>query len=221
MAPLTGSIAKLAFGGKMAGGDEWSISMIMAATTNDPAMLATADGFKAPLTDWFGREDSHIHPRATLEYVKFNLISRTTGKYTEDGVARNSVFSPVVLAPAGALDVPNQLTSVITTHSVLARGRGSKGRFYPPSTCMAGGGPSMLSTDGRLYAANAKDMADSAQELLSEINAVTAVFTLVVFSRIANQAHPIERVSVGRVVDTQRRRRSSLAEDRQFATANV
>jgi len=72
-------------------------------------------------------------------------------------------------------------------------------------------------------------MADSNQELLSELNAVArGAFPAgplaplaCVFSAVGNLAFNVERVSVGKVADTQRRRRSSIPEDRIFALAAV
>lgn len=186
----------------------------------EPALLTSADGFKAPLSDWFIRAASFIQLGAKLEYVKFNLIDKATGHYTNQGETIESLFSPLVVHDGG-VQIPNQLTQAITLHSDVSRGRGSKGRFYPPSSFMSTGGTTNIGADGRISAANAKATADSAQELISELNAAASSFNAVVWSQLAQQARAVEKVSVGRVVDTQRRRRSSLDEDRQFATADV
>lgn len=221
MTALPGPIARLNFGGSLAGPDEWSCSMVLAGTTSSPALLTSADGFMAPLTDWFGRVESRIARGATLEYVKFNLINKSDGKYTNQGQTLESIFTPAVQSPQANAYTLNQGTQCITLHTELARGRASKGRFYPPTGTVNVSGLSYLIADGRMDTAPTQQMADSAQELLSEINAAGSSFKVVVWSQLAQIAEPVERVSVGRVVDTQRRRRNSLDEDRKFAAANV
>lgn len=221
MPALIGPIAKLAWGGSMAGGDEWSCSVMLAGMSADPTVPENADGFKLPLSDWFLRDSTHIATSTTLDYVKFNLIDKATGRYSNPSESFTSLYTPPFGWPHDAVfAVPNQLTQCVTIHSDLSRGRGSKGRFYPP-TNMRGSTTNAFGTDGRnsVYATQA--MADSAQELLSEINSAAEGFRVCVWSQAGQGARAVDRVSVGRVIDTQRRRRNSLDEGRLFAAAGV
>lgn len=217
MAVLTGPIFKLAFGGAMPGGDEWSCSLILAGEVPTPTMEAAAVDYKVPVSAWFSRSDTSINMGCSLEYVKFNQINKSDGKYTDTTGSDTAIISPAILPTSGSDKVPNQLTQAITIHSEISRGRGSKGRFYPPTTCFSGT-TSGIGTDGRMSASWTKMMADSAAELINDINALAVNLSVVVWSQVGQAAHGVETVSCGRVVDTQRRRRSSLIEDRQFAT---
>lgn len=220
MAVLTGPIFKLVFGGTMPGLDEWSCSMILAGEVANPSLVATAVDYKPAFTAWWGRASSSIAPGATLEYVKFNQINKSDGKYTSSGTSDTALYAPALIGNPTSFKLPNQCTQAVTLHSELSRGRGSKGRFYPPTTTFDGTSQT-LGTDGRVGAVWSKGEADSAATLLNAINAIAVNLSVVVWSQIGQAAHGVEKVSVGRVVDTQRRRRSSLDEDRQFATATI
>lgn len=202
----------------MPGLDEWSCSLILAGEVASPTLEADAAEFKVPIKAWFDRTASAINSGVTLEYVKFNQINKSDGKYTSTSASDTFILSPVSTSPlAQAARVPNQNTQAITLHSDLARGRGSKGRFYPPTTSH-NGSTMKMDADGRMDLVFTKALADSAEQLLNDINALAVNLSVVVWSQVGQSAHGVEKVSCGRVVDTQRRRRNSLEEDRQFAT---
>lgn len=221
MAVLTGPIFKLAFGGSMAGGDEWSCSLILAGEVATPSMEGSAEEYKVPILAWFLRATSSTQHGATLEYVKFNQINKSDGKYTSAGMSDTYVLSPAGVSTAAATGaVPNQNTQAVTLHSELSRGRGSKGRFYPPNSSNQNG-TTWIGADGRADATFTLSLATSAATMLNAINAIAVNLSVVVWSQVGQSAHGVDRVSVGRVVDTQRRRRNSLDEDRQFAVAAI
>lgn len=217
---VTGDLARLNFGGRMSGGEEWSCSIMFAAVAESTPIVATADGFKPALSTWFAAPNSWMHKGAELDYVKFNRINRVTGKYVSTGTSVESVFSPSVVTSGTGVYTPNQLTQVITLHSDLTRGRASKGRFYPPNSAM-NDSMNITATDGRMSTGKTMDMATTSEDLLIALKAAGEGYVPVVWSHLAQVAHAVERVSVGRVVDTQRRRRSSLAEDRQYGALGV
>ncbi len=217
MTAAVGKLVKVVWGGKFYT-DEWACSVHMAAIDAGSPVNFNVDDLKPALLDWFTRVNSYTSSKATLEFVKANEVDKVTGRYVDGSNPRTALFPPGVVGSSSAGAQPSQLSTCITMHTDLVRGRASHGRFYPP-----GGFPG-LGVDGRMPANFVKDMADSAQELLSELNAVTGfagAWRVVVWSQIGQTAQTAERVSVGRVVDTQRRRRSSLDEDPQFATANI
>jgi hypothetical protein len=184
-----------------------------------PGDLNPADYLTA-LSDWFKRPASMIQPTATLDFIKANRLDKLTQRYLNGGASFTHTLAPAVLSAGLGENIPSQLTSAITLHTDLARGRMSKGRIFPPSTFNTGGG-STIGTNGIMTSAAAQGMADSAQELLAEINSVSQTWTVVVWSQAAQGAHGVDRVSCGRVVDTQRRRRNQLDESRVFAASNV
>lgn len=221
MSILTGELHKLVFGGKLAGTESWACSIHMATqgveTEPDaPALIL----MMPPIMDWFQRVDSRINTLASLDFAKLNRVDKVTGHYADP--TDSVTFFPVpVGVPSGmGTTAPPQLTAALTWHSDIIRGHASKGRIYPPTTLVINTA-SQIDSTGRLAAANALQIANSAQELLSELNNATTNLTCVVWSQVAQVARAIEKVSCGRVIDTQRRRRANLLEEREFATANV
>lgn len=117
------------------------------------------------------------------------------------------------IAGTGANPHPGQTAIVCSLRSTFPGGRG-RGRFYWPAT-----GQAMDSATLRLSAGNVTSILSGFDTYLTAIEAaVTASVSdshLVVWSRTANAVHAITRVMVGDVLDTQRRRRDSLAETYQ------
>lgn len=109
---------------------------------------------------------------------------------------------------------PPQCSVAVTTLTERTRGRASRGRMYLP------GNNSTIGDDGRITVAAASNIAVRTAAFLDEVTDLMGV-PAAVFSDVGTGAmNPIVAVSVGRVVDTQRRRRRSLEEDRQRAEIN-
>lgn len=221
MGILTGNLHKVVFGGKLTVNEQWACSLHMATqgveTSEDGGNVLA---FDPVVKDWFERAASHLNKAATLEYVKCNQIDRVTGLYVNQSETFVGFYNPILVpSPLGSNDPP-QNSIALTWHTDLNRGRASKGRIYPPSSTGYGSG-TWMGPDGLLAGSQAQECADSAQEFLAEMNNATVNLTAVVWSRIAQQARAIERVSCGRAVDTQQRRRKSLDESRVFAIAAV
>lgn len=221
MGILTGNLHKLVFGGILAGEETWACSIYMATQGAE----VSEDGgnvlaFEQPIKDWFLRIPSGINQVARLDYLKCNQVNKADGKYVNQAETFQGFYEPPVAADGGMLVAPPQISTALTWHTDKARGRNSKGRIYPPSTHGQGLG-TWMGPDGLLNQNYALGMADSAQELLAELNNATTNLTAVVWSQIAQEARAIERVSCGRTVDTQLRRRRNLPEARVFATAAV
>lgn len=157
----------------------------------------------------------------------------TDGKYDPDDPDSASYFP----SPTGGAGTPlaasaPQLTTAVTLLTAKPRGLASKGRIYPPpSTLWA------LGTDGRISTSVADQLAASIKRLINDINALTLVTNVAVFSRgkgvptynsaknrieysypNAGAVENVTGVGVGRVIDTQRRRRRQLADARQEVT---
>lgn len=152
----------------------------------------------------------------------------TDGQYP-DGQASYSHF---YLPPIAGLGTPPagqtpQSTVAVTLTTAVPRGLASKGRiFLPPSQRYQ-----PATADGLLSTADATSIRQSIIVLINAINANTEVGNVQVFSRGKGEAsynavkkrveytypntgavNNVTGVRVGRVVDTQRRRRRSLAE---------
>ena len=162
----------------------------------------------------------------TLDEVKVAQVD-VDGNYKTDVPSASHLFTTPVVGSqnpnAGQLP---QGTVVATLTTALPRGLASKGRiFLPPS------GEYIPGTDGRIASGSADHLRDSVLRLIRSINASSLVGNVTVFSRGRGvptynaTKHRVEYtypnpgaknivtgVRVGRVVDTQRRRRRSLSE---------
>lgn len=176
---------------------------------HSPADLPDNPALYLPaLSTWFQDSNTNINAGARLDYIKFNEINTLTGKYANQVAAFEHVLAPPLAGPGAS--VPGQLTLAVTLTTGLTRGRGHAGRFYPPS----GHGSSVPSTDGRVSIGAAQSHGITAKALINSINAINAG-KVVVLSVLDQKVVEVTGVAVGRVVDTQRRRRSSLPEDYQ------
>lgn len=102
---------------------------------------------------------------------------------------------------------PAQVCVVVSTTTDRTRGYASSGRFYMPSSSM------VVAEDGSIPAATQLAWATAAADLVQELNAAMGA-PATVFSKFAQGAsRTITGVRVGRIPDTQRRRRASLAEE--------
>ena len=221
MPVLTGPLAKLVWGGNLTDKETWACSLHLAGGEGeflDDGLLL--DSYVLPLKDWFERSDSNINQIATLDFVKFNEVDKVTGRYSDAGASNTFFVVPPHEGNASTQPGPPQLTAAVTLQTDKVRGRASKGRFYPPIGVQLAT-TTIMGLDGLLTTAKALAMANSAQELLSEINAVSAVMNVCVWSQIGQEARAVETVSVGRAVDTQIRRRKGMVDSRVAATAAV
>jgi len=139
----------------------------------------------------------------------------TNGKALFQGSA--TLATPAV--GNGSITLPNQCSMVMSLRTNRA-GRAYRGRMYLPTLNVGGG----LGADGRLTANIASDLADQFVIFLNAANNVVAGTTpiqAVVSSGVGLGANTaITQLSVGRVIDTQRRRRSNLEEAPYTLTVN-
>ena len=173
---------------------------------------ATLDAVAADVGPWFANGHGYggfgFSSIISLRTIKLNRIG-TDGRYVDAVAMEKDMGSQV--GQSAALHPP-QNALVVTLGTALERGRGSKGRMYLPSNQHMG-----ISNDGRIPAASALAAAEAAKVLVDSIN---DTYTLIGRVGVASNAgagrfEHVTRLSVGRVVDTMRSRRTSLVEDRQ------
>lgn len=150
-----------------------------------------------------------------------------SGKYPPTEASASHFFVPAVAGanpPLAGQIAQGSLVATLTTS--LPRGLASKGRvFLPPSARYN------TTTSGLISTADATAIADSVRILITALNANPQVGNVQVFSRGKRQRGPdlpngkrtytypnpgaafnVTGVRVGRVIDTQRRRRRALVE---------
>lgn len=127
----------------------------------------------------------------------------TDGKYGDDGEARE-YFLPSPLDGSGSGGYP-QIALCLSLRTSRARGYASNGRMYIPSTYPVGG-------DGFISETTAGNSAVSAAAFIGEINGIGLGDVSVMSNVGAGRIEAVTAVRVGRVMDTQRRRRNQLPE---------
>lgn len=209
----------LQWGGRMADSqEEWSNSLRLAANTEDANALHSiavdqVDEIAGEVATYVADGQGPYGSVAHLDYVKLNPIG-PDGRYSSpnDTVAYTggALTDVTGQGPLG----PFQLSAVMTLTTPAARGRGHIGRFYVP---VKGG----LSFDlmGRVSQSVVDQWALSTATFLNAVNDNpgfdTAAVHAAVFSKLGNPGPywDVTGVKVGRVMDTQRRRRESLSEE--------
>lgn len=202
---LDGVLHKLVFGGKLAQTESWSCSLHFIT----PTIPATnPQNFGAAVSAWFTRMDSNIADWANLEYLKINAVDPVTGDYLSQ-TESNTYFW--VTPPVGqAPKVVPHATLVCSWVTGVVRGPASKGRMYPPS-----GGLWAIGADGRTTTAAALAQSASHAQLITDLNG-SAGGECYIWSQVHQVQQEIIGARVGRVYDTQQRRRKNLIEDYQY-----
>ena len=199
-----------AFGGELngSGGDAeiWQCGIrgipgVADSYSDLPAMLTAITG---RLKTWFALPASRMSSSSTLNWVKLNEIG-PDGKYVNP-VTNISDFSGV--AGGVASTVPEILTLCISWTTGLSRGYAHRGRIYPPAALNSG--PSMYAVDNE-----DGQLVDAGKALLTAVagdgtSAYRGIEPRVVSSHGA--INIITGVTVGNVLDVQRRRKNALVE---------
>jgi hypothetical protein len=205
--PFSSAHLYLQWGGVLPGGDDWSCGLRIAPTGGtaiaySDAMLTACAAAVAAF-----HANGELSPRALLQFTKLNVIG-TDGRYTEE-VTHEHVHANV---GGGGLDTrtpPNQVALAISLTTGVSRGPAHRGRFYMPLPAIQVASDGLIPTDARDVVVIA------AQGFLASLNAAQpAGQSVAVMSRkLGSAAHrPVTGIQVGRVLDTQRRRRNKLAE---------
>ena len=148
-----------------------------------------------------------IDNSAILTLLKFNEIG-PDGRYVDQAETIQFEYDPPVAGIASGNPAP-QVALAVSLMTARVRGRAHTGRFYLPVPTAP------LEGDGLLSAANALEYADAATALCDDLNAIWAGSWVV---GVASDVGPgrfeaATYIRVGRVYDTIRSRRRSLAEN--------
>jgi len=198
------------WGGKLPGGEEWSCGFRMLNTgahnqADGPNLLI---GIGAALAAYHARPQTQISDNAKLSFVKVNSIE-LDGHYTLE-TTNEATYADIAGGGTGN-NVPNQMAWAVSLTTGFSRGTAHRGRFYLPL-------PVALPEDnGVISEAEADVLRISTQTMRTDVNAVLAGYGMAVMSRkVPTPGHrAVTGIEVGRVLDTQRRRRRSLVENYQ------
>lgn len=213
------------WGGKLNGPESWTCSLRLArpgggvgsaVPTQDDLLSWLNGSLKDAVSAYHSRADTYIHPSAKLSFVKANRVG-TDGRYLDQST--NEYLYPDIAGGGYATEIhPNQCTIAVSLTTGYTRGAAHRGRFYLPAPATP-----IEATTGLMPASVATSLAGSTKTFLEAVADVPGLdtplsLTPCVMSQRSGGAHrPITGVEVGRVVDTQRRRRKSIPE-RYYAT---
>lgn len=184
------------------------------------SLLASIGGYVAAwwaLTPASATKGLGISSSAKLTSVKLNRIN-TAGHYQDAGT-KEHVLSPSIAGPSGGL-IPPQLSVVGTLRGVNERAHAGKGRMYLPITAAMITG---MASDGRLTTTSALEHANGVASLVSGLIDLYISAGVTAVPGIASKAgagafQGVNKISVGRVIDTMRSRRNKLVEAPVHAT---
>lgn len=196
------------WGGKLPGNEQWSCGVRMqnkggGGLADRAALLpAVSAAILAMHTD----PNVQIAGPAKLSFVKANMIS-TSGDYVED-VSGEIVHADVAGGGGAAQKYPNQVALAVSLTTGFTRGPAHRGRFYLPLP------NETLDTVGVITAGALGPTETALEAWLTAMNAAHAYWEVAVFSRKAGAPakRKVTGIEIGRVLDTQRRRRRSLLE---------
>lgn len=204
---VTGTLSRLVWGGTLFDTEQWACSLHF----NGPGHNGLSAQFVPRITAWQTlMSQSGATPAwssaSRLTFVKWNAINPITGKYSSGGSSDTTDVTGNIRGAGGP--VPGQLALAVSLTTDLRRGRGHTGRFYMPA------GQALLNVDGsgQMDPGQVAALASDAEDFLSDLKTIVGN-ELVVFSKIGQIAQPVTGCRIGSVLDTQRRRRSSLVEE--------
>jgi len=215
----------LAWGGTLPGGEIFTNTLRMRDVNpiGFPDQVAIdgwlQGGFKDALATYWNAVKSLMGPNTKLVWMKANAVG-TDGKYLESTTNLYTWGAPI----AGTLanDSATQLAVAVSTTTAAARGRAHKGRWFLPI------GPLNLDgVAGTFAAATSTTIANASAAFCTSLNGTASVLGVqqlrcAVMSNIGAGTHQdITGVKVGRVIDTQRRRRNKLVELGQTAAVDI
>jgi hypothetical protein len=211
----------LTWGGELPGKETWTCSLRCAPTSIVPGAVNISDGdldglmasYVPAVKAFHARASTKIFTYASLLWVKAAAIDQN-GKYKVGQVSVKEEQFAAVNGGGTSPGVPNQVALAVSLTTALPRGYGHAGRFYLPM-------PTTVpdASDGLITTGDADSVRGSVKTFLESIADVPGIDTdispePVVMSRHGSgSTHKITGCKIGRVLDTQRRRRRSLPEN--------
>lgn len=220
---------RLTFGGKFFVSETWSCGLRITGKRPDldpiggtvptpvPPMsdlrtfcVGNLDDVVTKVKAYWAAMAAFTNAQASLDWVKFNPVDEH-GKQDPEQDTIVSSFTPI----AGGSGTPQfpQVALAISLTTGLQRGHAHTGRFYLPL-----GGSISVDANGHISTGAAQGAADPTAVFLTSLNDWSGIDPLwqpnvsIMSSLGAGTRRHVTGVRVGRTIDTQRRRRSSIPE---------
>ena len=207
---FTQSHGYLTWGGPSCNGAESWTSGLRFGNPVEPGTTDLEDVFNL-IYGWLTDSPIGMSQVFRLGWVKLAAIG-TDGRYPEGSEA--VLYETAPLAGSTTAKHPPQVSLAVTLETGFTRGRAARGRLFLPTTGQDVG------NDGLITAGAAEGVATRTAQFIDDVTDLMAAPALVMSDVGAGTTRPVEAVSVGRVFDTQRRRRRSLQENRFEALVN-
>lgn len=194
------------------GGETWQFgvncSFGAGGEPTNAGLQTLADALAVPTQTFIQSSETLVSSNAHLTSVKCALID-VTGHYPAASAPGIHAYVPPIAGSGPANAIP-QATIAVTLLTDIPRGRASSGRFYLPPTSPG------IQSDGRITVAVRDALAGRAKDWLNAVRGNILVGEILVMSGLGTgTTGVVDRIGVGRVVDTMRSRRRSLPELRQ------
>ena len=200
MPAIAGHLFRLSYGGPIFTTETWSNTLHFDSPGVDqpdtPAMIAALQ-----------KLNGLTQASSSISWWKYNELVPLTGKYLDPTSNTHDVNPALVGAQA---TVPAQLALCVTMGTAVTRGGAHGGRIYLPYAPVVAGDTGLIPVADQLV------LRENSRLFLKALIA-TKTHRLVIWSHAKQTSNAVTRVSVGRVVDTQRRRRKSLKEGHNYA----
>jgi hypothetical protein len=210
------------WGGTLPGGEIWS-NMLRggSAGTGASAPVPTHDEMiswlqgelKDEIAAWHSRPSTQTSSSVKLTFAKANVVDQD-GHYVEQTTNEYVYPTPIAGGSAAAFH-PTQVAWCLSLTTGLSRGLAHRGRFYLPCPAV-----DVDRSNGLVSAADAQLVANSLKtfiEAVADTPGLDAInpFKVLVMSKggTGGATHVVTGVEVGRVLDTQVRRRNALHEN--------
>lgn len=194
--------------GKLPGNEQFSWGFRMANTAGSGFVYSASmhTAITAAVNVYHSSANTYLSPRALLSAVKMNLVN-VDGRYAEP-LTHEQVLADIPGGGNVGQTPANQICHAVSLTTGFSRGPAHRGRFYLPLPSNG------IDDTGRVSVSSCGQVSDATDALLTAVNAADASWKMAVFSRKSGAAahRLVTGNQVGRVYDTQRRRRRGLAE---------
>lgn len=196
------------WGGTLPGNEVWSCGLRFASVggftpVHDEPMLTAV---KNAVQTYHTAANTKVSSRALLTFCKLNVIG-TDGHYVGEDT-HEFVYTPVGGGGSDTTTPANQVAWAVSLTTGVERGPAHRGRFYLPLPVV------MPQSSGLLDTTLCTNLVTQTNTFLAALNAAHASAAVAVFSRKSGAAahRNVTGCQVGKVLDTQRRRRNKLVE---------
>lgn len=203
------AVYRLSWGGRLYG-DIWTCGLHLNGEIAGPVIGTSAlNDVAQDITKWY--QAINATPGSTLEWVKLNEIDPVSKTYVSKTDTVEKLLTPPVAGP-GSTAIPAQMTMCVSLLTDAKRGPASRGRFYPPPTRAC---TSVDYQTGHITKSNLDAMVAPTAQFIRDLNnwpGVDGAGAEVVVLGAGGAMRSVEKIAIGSVPDTQRRRRNALKE---------